>query len=200
MTTPQPAHDPYAAWRHRDYRLFSMSWLALAMAGQIEMIVVGIHIYDRTSDPLSLGWIGLVRALPVMLLAIAGGQLADRTPHHVRVAISGLAVCAVLMVGIATGMLSFAGVMVTVFFAGLAQGCTSPSRDILVKKATPPGATGKVFGFVYSGLDAGSTTAPLLFGALLDRHAVQAIFLCVGLLYAFAIFSVLTVSRHPHPG
>jgi MFS family permease len=128
---------------------------------------------------------------------LLGGQLADRTTHHVRVAIVGLAVCASLMAVVATGAISFAGAMATVFVAGLAQGCTSPSRDILVKRATPPGATGKVFGFVYSGLDAGSTAAPLLFGALLDRHAVQAIFLCIALFYALSIFSVLTVSRHP---
>ncbi len=128
---------------------------------------------------------------------LLGGQLADRTSRHVRVAVVGLAICALLMAVVALGILSFDGVMLTVFCAGLAQGCTSPSRDILVKRATPPGATGKVFGFVYSGLDAGSTAAPLLFGALLDRHAVQAIFLGVGLLYGLAIFSVLTVGRHP---
>jgi MFS family permease len=128
---------------------------------------------------------------------LLGGQLADRTTHHVRVAVCGLAVCALLMGGVASGVFPFLGVMVIVFFAGLAQGSTSPSRDILVKKATPPGATGKVFGFVYSGLDAGSTAVPLLFGALLDRQAFQMIFLCVGLLYALSILSVLSVSRHP---
>jgi MFS family permease len=128
---------------------------------------------------------------------LLGGQLADRTTHHARVAMSGLAACSLLMGVVATGAVSFNGIMVTVFFAGLAQGCTSPSRDILVKRATPPGATGKVFGFVYSGLDAGSTAAPLFFGALLDHHLVRLIFLCIGLLYALSIFSVLTVSRHP---
>jgi len=128
---------------------------------------------------------------------LLGGQLADRTSHHVRVAIGGLAICSLLMASVALGVLPFTGAMVAVFFAGLAQGCTSPSRDILVKRATPPGATGKVFGFVYSGLDAGSMSAPLLFGALLDRHAVQAIFLCIALFYALSIFSVVTVSRHP---
>ena len=70
--------DPYAVWRSREYRLFSAGWLALVIAGQIETIAVGIHVYARTSDPMALGWVGLARALPVILLAIAGGQLADR--------------------------------------------------------------------------------------------------------------------------
>jgi predicted MFS family arabinose efflux permease len=128
---------------------------------------------------------------------LAGGQLADRTTHHVRVAVTGLLTCSLLILTVASGLLPFAGIVVAVFCAGLAQGATSPSRDILVKAATPAGATGKVFGFVYSGLDAGSTGAPLLFGAFLDGHAIQAIFLVIALLYAASVFSVVTVSRHP---
>ena len=33
-------HDPYAAWRNREYGLFSISWLAMVMAGQIETVTV----------------------------------------------------------------------------------------------------------------------------------------------------------------
>jgi MFS family permease len=46
---------------------------------------------------------------------------------------------------------------------------TNPSRDLIVRAAAPKGSTGKVYGFVYSGLDAGSACAPLLFGYLLDH-------------------------------
>ncbi|MDR3436859.1 MFS transporter [Telmatospirillum sp.] len=126
---------------------------------------------------------------------LMGGQLADHTNSHSRVAIAGLLGCAFLILLVASGLLSFVLTTTVVFFAGLAQGITSPSRDILVKMATPPGATGKVFGFVYSGLDAGSTVAPLMFGAFLDRHAIHAIFVGIALLYALSTISVLTVGR-----
>lgn len=74
----QTTHDPYGAWRSPAYQFFSLGWLALIMAGQIEMVAVGIHLYAKTQTVMSLGWIGLAKALPVMLLSIAGGQLADR--------------------------------------------------------------------------------------------------------------------------
>ena len=48
-----------------------------------------------------------------------------------------------------------------VVLAGFLTGMTIPSRDMLVRAAAPPGATGKVFGFVYSGLDIGATISPL---------------------------------------
>jgi FSR family fosmidomycin resistance protein-like MFS transporter len=51
--------------------------------------------------------------------------------------------------------------------AGFAGGTTGPSRDMIVRHATPPGASGKVFGFVYSGLDLGSFLAPLVFSQLI---------------------------------
>ena len=51
--------------------------------------------------------------------------------------------------------------------AGAAGGITGPSRDMIVRSATPPGASGKVFGFVYSGLDVGSFLAPPVFGFLM---------------------------------
>ena len=49
---------------------------------------------------------------------------------------------------------------------GFALGATGPSRDMIVRKATPPGASGRVYGFVYSGLDLGATLAPVSVGTL----------------------------------
>jgi MFS family permease len=67
---------------------------------------------------------------------------------------------------------------------------TQPSRDILVRGATPPGATGRVYGFVYSGLDLGASLSPLLFGWMLDRQLPQWVF---GSAAAFMLFAVATV-------
>ena len=73
---PRPA--PYAAWRIPNYRRYALSWFAMTMARQIEFLAVGIYLYGPNKDVLALGWQGLAMALPAMLLAIAGGQLADR--------------------------------------------------------------------------------------------------------------------------
>jgi len=51
---------------------------------------------------------------------------------------------------------------------GFGSGIAGPSRDLLVRRATPPGATGRVYGIVYSGLDVGSAFAPAVFGILMD--------------------------------
>jgi MFS family permease len=126
---------------------------------------------------------------------LIGGILADATTHHVYLAVGGLALCATLFCVIATGLLPFPWVMLTIFVAGGCQGAVAPSRDILVKGVTPPGSTGRVFGFVYSGLDAGSTLAPVIFGALADHDAYHTLFAGIAVLFATAIFSVLQLGK-----
>ena len=72
--------------------------------------------------------------------------------------------------------------------AGVGTGLASPSRDMLIRQAAPPGATGRVYGLVYSGLDVGFATAAPVFGVLLDhghaagvlQGAALALFVAVG--------------------
>jgi MFS family permease len=47
---------------------------------------------------------------------------------------------------------------------------------MLIKRAAPPGATGRVYGTVYSGLDVGFALAAPVFGWLLDRGQPGAVF------------------------
>jgi len=72
---PQPnGRDAYAVWRNGNYRLYAVSWFLLIFGKMVETVAVGVHIYRDTGDALSLGIIGLVQALPVILLAIPGGR------------------------------------------------------------------------------------------------------------------------------
>ena len=113
-------------------------------------------------------------ALTAFLLGSAGGVLvggflADRTSRHDVVAGGGMLLAAAATLVIASAAPPLALLPVVMAAAGFCLGATSPSRDMLVRAATPPGASGKVYGFVYSGLDLGSSLTPLLFGWLLDR-------------------------------
>lgn len=125
---------------------------------------------------------------------LAGGFLAARTDRQDRVAALGLAAAALL-----TAIVAFGVPLPTLlpFFAaiGFAMGATGPSRDLIVKSATPAGASGRIYGFVYSGLDLGATLGPLWFGLLLDHQLAQAMFLAVAALFAVAIVTVLSVRR-----
>jgi MFS transporter, FSR family, fosmidomycin resistance protein len=138
-------------------------------------------------------------ALTASLLGAAtgvflGGFVAVRVERHDLVAVAGMVTSASVMLVIASGAPPAAALPLLLAASGFASGLTNPSRDLIVRAATPAGATGKVYGFVYSGLDAGSIAAPVLFGWLLDRGAPGGVFYAV---VAALALSVLTVMRLP---
>ena len=136
---------------------------------------------------------------------LVGGLFADRVRRHDRVAIWGLLIAGALTVPIATQAVPPALLLPLLALAGAAGGVTGPSRDMIVRSATPPGASGKVFGFVYSGLDVGSFSAPPLFGFLMGAGMPTVIFwiavglyvVNAGLVMAIRLNTVPTVVARP---
>ena len=66
---------------------------------------------------------------------------------------------------------------------------------MIVRGATPPGASGRVYGFVYSGLDLGATLAPVAMGALIDHGSPRIVFVAVSVFLFLAIGTVMQVRR-----
>jgi MFS family permease len=71
-------HDPYGALRDRDFRLFSIGLVFANVGNAMQSVAVGWDLYERTGKALALGGVGLVQVLPVLLLALPAGHLADR--------------------------------------------------------------------------------------------------------------------------
>lgn len=129
-----------------------------------------------------------------------GGFIAGKkfAPEHV--AAGGMAVSASAMLVVALAVLP--GTLLPVLFAvaGFASGMTQPSRDLIVRKTTPPGSAGSVYGFVYSGLDLGSILAPVYFGWLMDIDSPRAVFFTAVAVIAITILTVLRLPGRPAQG
>ena len=125
---------------------------------------------------------------------LVGGFLVARVHRHDIVAATGFAMGSLNALLIATGTIPGGMLPVVLALAGLAVGLTYPSRDLIVRAATPPGATGRVYGFVYSGLDVGSLATPVLCGWLMDHGLPQGVFYIV---FACTFAAILTVLQLP---
>ena len=130
---------------------------------------------------------------------LVGGLFADRVRRHDRVATFGLLLAAVLTLPIATQAVTPELLLPLLALAGAAGGATGPSRDMIVRSATPPGASGKVFGFVYSGLDVGSFTAPPVFGFLMGAGHPSYIFWIAVALYVINAVMVIAIRNNTVP-
>ena len=126
---------------------------------------------------------------------VAGGVLASRTARHDRVAAAGLLAGALLVLLLVAWPPARDAVVAVFALTGFAIGATGPSRDMIVRAATPPGASGRVYGFVYSGFDVGGLVGPIWFGYLLDHDAAQAVLLAVAGCFLLAIGTVFQVRR-----
>ena len=78
---------------------------------------------------------------------------------------------------------------------GLFSGTAGPSRDLIVKRASPENATGRVYGVVYAGLDIGQALAPLLYGTLMDLHQPATLWIAIAVVQGVLIASAFNVQR-----
>jgi MFS transporter, FSR family, fosmidomycin resistance protein len=170
----------------------------VTVAGISIQTFIGTSLHAAYAVPLAVATSALTAYLLFAAAGILfGGFLASQTRRHDRVAATGLATGAALMLVLA-GVPEVAPWSIVLLAAvGFSLGATGPSRDMIVRKATPPGASGRVYGFVYSGLDLGATLAPVSVGLLLDHDAPRAVFVAIAVALLLAVSTVIQVRRQP---
>jgi MFS family permease len=144
MSDSQPSRparrDPYAALRFRDFRLLIIGRL-IAQIGEMTVSVgVGWELYERTGDALALGLVGLVQIVPVILLSVVGGYVADRYDRRRVTLISQLVLMAC---SLALAAISITDGPLWVFYAvlgliGAARAFNNPAESALTPLTVPP--------------------------------------------------------------
>lgn len=185
-------------------------WMAFAFFLLITAAFGGLQSF---SAPVLGGIYGIspaagVAALTGYLLGsaagmVAGGFVAVRVHAHERTVGAALVAAAVFAVVLASGLPAAWSVIPLMVGIGIGVGLAGPSRDLLVRRvatdslaggnASP--AFGRVYGFVYSGLDVGLALGPLAFGALLDAGGRDGVLPGVALLQMLAVLTVLAMGR-----
>lgn len=127
---------------------------------------------------------------------LAGGFMAATFAKHTQVVVAGSMLSAALLLVIcATTWLGPMGSMLAMAVTGFAAGVGGPSRDLMIKQATPKGATGRVYGMVYSGMDVGFAIAPALFGVFMDHGWYAATLVGVSLTLVVSAALAVVVGR-----
>ncbi len=197
--TPRP--DPYATWRIANFRLYAASWFAMTMARQIEFLAVGIYLYGPNKDVLALGWQGLAMALPAMLLAIAGGQLADRFDRRwVLASMLCLTAADAAALGVACYFhLSAPWIYLLLVVNGVGQTLGAPSRSALLPWIVPPEQFASAVTWNSTVFQISTMVGPAVGGLLLSTsasHGVPVALACVVLFRLFGLAGTLLVRTY----
>ena len=128
-----------------------------------------------------------------------GGFLAAKLQVPEKIVSSCLSMTVMMCLALATGFVSMDLIPVIFFMLGFGYGVVAPSRDLLVKRATPQGVAGRVYGIVYSGIDLGAAVGPFIFGMFMDAGLPRALFIGIVLFQVLIIPTVFTVSAKSAP-
>jgi MFS family permease len=174
------------------FGFFLLSTMTLAMVqGFSVSLLKAMHGVSFEAATLTLTAYSLAGALGILV----GGVVAARLPDSDKVVATCMSAAAVMLALCGTALFDGTGTMVVLAATGFALGIGGPSRDMMIKKATPKGATGRVYGLVYSGLDVGFAIAPVIFGALMDRGQYSATFFAAALVLLLSVGAALGVGN-----
>ncbi len=172
------------------FSFFLLSTMTLAVIQSFSVsILKAMHGISFEAATLTLTAYMLCGAVGMFV----GGFIAARAVNSDRVVAIAMTAGAFLLALCATGLFGATGTMVVLAATGFAVGIGGPSRDMMIKKATPKGATGRVYGMVYSGLDVGFAISPVLFGVFMDRGWYGATLLGAAVVLLLSVVAALGV-------
>ncbi len=174
------------------FAFFLLSTMTLAVVQSFApSILKAVHGVSVEAATLTISAYMLCGAFGMLI----GGFVASTRRHSDRVVAVSMTAGALLLLVCATGWLGGTGTMAALAATGFAVGIGGPSRDMMIKKAAPKGATGRVYGTVYSGLDVGFAISPILFGVFMDQGWYAATLAGAAVVLMVAVVAALGVGR-----
>ncbi|WP_099750492.1 MFS transporter [Bordetella bronchiseptica] len=165
------------------FLFFACTSIALSSVQNYTIPLLG-QLYDLSKVAASSALSGYMVASALGMAA--GGFLVSANPRTELTVTAALIMAGLTLVVLAMGWVPAGWAALVVGLAGFCSGVAAPSRDMLIRRVTPKGATGSVYGLVYSGMDVGSALGPLGFGLLLDAGMAHGPWVGAGVAFAAA--------------
>ncbi len=187
------------ALEERDFRLWWLALLGMGISLQMLEVAIGWQVYGQRRSALDLGWIGLAEFVPMFVLALPAGQLADRAPRRLVFAGSLLLGTGV---GVGLALVSAAHVqtvwpfLALAFGAGTAMALGTPAARAMPPTLVPEELLASAMTLRSIATQSGQVIGPAL-GGLLYGTSPELVYLLAGGSCLVASFTV--IAMHPRP-
>jgi MFS family permease len=133
-------HDPYAALRFRDFRLLFTGRFIMSLGNQMLSVAIGWELWLRTHDVFALGMVGFVQVIPVILLSLPAGHVAD---HYNRKRIILVTQVLLALCSLGLAVLSLVqGPLLLIYLCllgiGISRAFNDPASSTLLPQTIPP--------------------------------------------------------------
>ncbi|MER3495062.1 MAG: MFS transporter, partial [Mastigocladus sp. ERB_26_2] len=142
LKTEVAQHDPFAALRYRDYRLFTIGRVLLFTGSQMQTVAIGWELYERTNSAMVLGGVGLAQVLPMIALTLIAGHVADKSDrkHTMLLSIMLLVLCSLALAVISYSQGTVVLVYTCLLLTGVARAFLKPASDAFMWQLIPVSA------------------------------------------------------------
>src|SRR4051812_3092833 len=165
--------------------------------------LIGYQLYVLTKDPLSLGWLGLIQAIPALSFSLLGGHIADRGNRKLIVLAMATweVIAMLLLMVIAWNVASFGliSIYAVVFLIGIASGFYRPASSAFEQQVIPLRHAAKGSSWMSSVWQAGAITGGPLTGLAIDRLGIPITYLIIAILFAFSVLFLSLIPAQPAP-
>jgi MFS family permease len=164
-------------FRYRDYRAFWAARLASTMANTMLVVVIGFHVYEIAREQLRmsieeasfwLGMVGLAQFLPLFLLTLVAGYVADRVDRRwiVRISLASEMLCAAgLAAMLWFGAMSLAPLFAVAILLGIGRAFAMPALGSIAPNLVPPALLPSAIALNSIAWQVGMVAGPLIGGA-----------------------------------
>lgn len=198
----QPPHNPAAAFRHRDFRLFEVARLFSIVALEAQSIAVAWQVYELTKRPLDLGYVGLAQFLPGIVLFLVVGHAADRFDRR-RI----LLICQLGYFLLVTFLWwysrqptrSVSVILAAMLGMGIVRAFSGPASQSLLPQIVPPEDFQNAVAWASSVFQAATILGPMAGGIIYAVHGGATMVLAFAMT-GFAIAFTFTAMMHVRTG
>jgi len=180
--------------KHRSFAQFWLSRVCGSLANQMQTVAVSWQIYEMTNSPLDLGLVGLAQFLPLLLLMLVAGQVADRYDRKTIICISQIVdgtAMGILALGTAGGWLTRDVILIIVVMFGAARVFQQPTQQSLLPLIVPAALLSRAVAASSSSNQLATIIGPAIGGILLAVSIPLVYVLCAVLYFIAAVLSIL---------
>jgi MFS family permease len=203
-----PAAPPASPFALAPFRAFWTAKLASTLAQLMMVVVIGWQVYDLARQSMGirdaallLGLVGLVQFLPVVLLTLPVGWVADRFDrrHIARAAIALEMACAAALAALALAdRPSLPALFAVAAMLGVARAFAAPALTALAPNLVPPPLLPRAIAWNSMGWQVGAVMGPPLGGYLYAGAAAWPYLAALALL-SLALAALLAIPPVPRP-
>lgn len=165
--------------------------------------VVAFQTYEVTGEPLALGLLGLVEAIPALTLMLFGGHVADRRDRRSIILLTGsllaLGTLALALLSANPAGIGLAGILAIIFVIGIAAGFERPALVAFETQVIPSEHASRGASLSSGAWTAAAILGPAAGGLSIAFVGISATYLLLAVLLGLSVLLVSRISRKPMP-